>query len=88
MSAKDPPTGNRSWRKNHKSISWSAAGKDSLHALVSGVTDSGNAVMFSRTIDGSALVLSIYAGQDKVKEYVTEVGDIVPLLAWALEAYS
>jgi hypothetical protein len=44
--------------------------------------------MFSRTIDGSALVLSVYSGDTKSKEYVTEPGDIPALLAWALETYS
>jgi len=88
VATKDPPTSRASWRKAHKSISWSAAGKDSLHSVVTGITDSGNAIMFSRTIDGSALVLSVYAGQDKTKEYVTEPGDIPALLAWALETYS
>jgi len=88
MAPKDPPNSRATWRKAHKSISWSAAGKDSLHSVVTGVTDAGNALMFSRTIDGSALVISIYAGQEKAKEYVTEPGDIPPLLAWVLETYS
>jgi hypothetical protein len=86
--SKDPPTGPQSWRKAHKAISWSGAGKDSLHSVIAGITDSGNALMFSRTIDGSALVLSVYSGDTKSKEYVTEPGDIPALLAWALETYS
>ena len=86
--SKDTPHAPQSWRKHSKSISWSAAGTDSLHHAVCAITDSGNAVMFSRTIDGSALVLSIYSGQTKAKEYVTEPGDIVALLAWAVETFS
>lgn len=86
--SKDPPNKPTSWRKVHKVLSWSAAGTETLHNLVASVTDSGNAVMFSRTIDGSALVLSVYAGDDRVKEYVTEPGDIVPLFAWVKETYS
>lgn len=85
---KDPPNSPQTWRKAHKSISWSAAGRDSLHSMVTSVTDAGNAVMFSRTIDGSALVISVYSGQEKSKEYVTEVGDIPALLAWIVETYS
>lgn len=84
----DTPKTPGSWRKDHKSISWSAAGKDSIHSAVAAITGSGNAVMFSRTIDGSALVLSVYSGSEKVKEYVTEPGDIPALLAWAVETYS
>ena len=85
---KEPPNSPHTWRKLHKAISWAAAGAESLHAVVAAVTDSGNAVMFSRTIDGSALVLSVYSGQQKTKEYVTEPGDIVPLFAWVIETYS
>jgi len=84
----ETPRTSGEWRKKHTSISWSSAGKDSLHSVVAGVTNSGNAIMFSRTMDGSALVLSVYAGSERVKEYVTEPGDIVPLLAWVLETYA
>jgi hypothetical protein len=86
--AKDPPSTPRSWRSDKHSISWSASGTDSIKSLVVGITDSGNACMFSRTMDGSALVLSIFSGNEKVKEYITEPGDIVSLFAWALEHYS
>ena len=86
--SKDPPNKPTSWRKNGHSISWSAAGSDSLKSLVTGITESGNAVMFSRTMDGTALVFSIFAGSEKVKEYVTEPGDIPALFAWAMELYT
>jgi hypothetical protein len=85
--SKDPPT-NKAWRKNKSSLSWSAAGTDSIKSLVAAITDSGNAVMFGRTIDGSALVLSVFAGNERSKEYVTEAGDIPALFAWAIETYS
>jgi hypothetical protein len=85
--SKDPPN-NHSWRKNKSSISWAASGTDGLHTLVAAVTDSGNALMFSRTIDGSALVLSVFSGNEKAKEYITEAGDIPALFAWVLEQYS
>lgn len=86
--SKDPPTTSGTWRKQHTSISWSAAGKDSIASMVAAVTNSGNAVMFSRTMDGSALVLSVYAGSERVKEYVTEPGDIPALFAWVIETYA
>lgn len=85
--SKDPPS-NKSWRKNKATLSWSAAGRDSLHGTIAAITDSGNALMFSRTVDGSALVLSVFSGDTKSKEYITEPGDIVALLAWAVETYS
>jgi len=84
---KEPPS-RQPWKKLKSTISWGAAGKDSLHSMVTAITDSGNAVMFSRTIDGTALALSIYSGDTKSKEYVTEPGDIPALLAWAMEEYS
>jgi len=84
----DFSNGRTPWKKNHSSVSWSSAGQDSIKALVTAVTDSGNAIMFARTIDGSALVLSIFSGQDKAKEYVTDVGDIPSLFAWAIEHFS
>lgn len=86
--SKDPPNKPNSWRKNHTSISWSAAGTDTLKSVIASITDSGNAVMFSRTIDGTALTLSIFSGNEKAKEFVTEPGDIPALLAWAIETYS
>lgn len=82
------PSKPTSWRKVHKVLSWRAAGTDSLHSLVSGVCDCGNAVMFSNTIDGSALVLTVFSGDIKVKEYITEPGDLPPLFAWVLENFS
>jgi hypothetical protein len=84
---KDPPTRN-AWKSNKKTLSWSAAGTDSIRSVVAAITDSGNAVMFSRTMDGSALALTLYSGDTKSKEYVTEPGDIPALLAWAIETYS
>lgn len=86
--SKDPPNKPQSWKKVHKVLSWSAAGTESMHSLVAAVTNSGNAVMFSTTMDGSALVLSVYAGTDRVKEYVTDPGDIPALFAWVIENYS
>lgn len=85
---KDPPSTSKRWKSDHQSISWSAAGTESLKTLVTAVTDSGNAVMFSRTIDGSALSLTIFSGNTKAKEYVTEPGDILSLFKWAMEEYS
>jgi len=85
---KDPPSTSKKWKGSRATLSWQSAGTESLKELIARITDSGNAVMFSKTIDGSALSLTIFSGNTKSKEYVTEVGDIVPLFAWALEEYS
>jgi hypothetical protein len=86
--SKDPPTTPKTWKQHHTSLTWDSAGTDSIRSLVSAITNSGNAVMFSRTMDGSALVLSVFSGNTKSKEYVTEPGDIPTLFAWAIETYS
>jgi len=69
-------------------LSWSAAGTDTLKTAITAITDSGNAILFSRTLDGGALSLTLFSGQQKSKEYITEEGDIPGLLAWAIEEYS
>jgi hypothetical protein len=75
------------WKSVKSLISWQAAGTDSLKETIVRVTQSGNAIMFSTTMDGSALILSVYAGNDKTKEYVTDAGDIPSLLAYIIETY-
>lgn len=77
-----------SWKKTHKTISWGAAGHDALVKLVTVLTDNGCAVMFGRTMDGGALVLQIFAGTERSKEYVTAEGDIASLFEWAMSQYS
>jgi len=85
----DTPTGFQSFKgKNKKSLSWQAAGADTLRSTIVAVTDSGNSIMFSRTMDGGALVVALYMGNVKAKEYITEVGDIPALLAWCVETFS
>lgn len=86
--SKDPPNSPGKWRSNRASLSWSAAGSDTLKATIASITDSGNAIMFSRTVDGSALIATVYSGNDKSREFVTEAGDIIPLLKWFVETYS
>lgn len=86
--AKDPPNTAAKWKSNRASLSWSAAGADSLKATIAAVTDSDNAIMFSRTMDGSALICTVYSGNDKSREFITSPGDIVPLLSWVIETFS
>lgn len=81
------PQPKKTWKRAKALLSWQAAGTDSLKEVVVRITQSGGAVMFSTTIDGTALILSIYSGNDKTKEYITEAGDIPALFAWAIETY-
>jgi len=85
----DTPSGFQSFKgKNRKSLSWAAAGTESLKSTIVGVTDAGNSIMFSRTLDGGALVVALYMGNVKAKEYITEAGDIPALFAWCIENFS
>lgn len=86
--SKDPPNKPTTWRKVHKVLSWSALGPESMRSAVVSLTDCGNAIMFSRTLDGSALIVNVYSGDEKFKEFVTDPGDLVPLFAWIIENYS
>jgi len=69
-------------------LSWQAAGPESLKSAIVAITDAGNAILFSRTIDGGALSLTLFSGNQKSKEYITTPGEIVALLEWAIEEYS
>jgi len=86
--AKEPPNSPGKWKANRASLSWSAAGTETLKSTIVSITECGNAIMFSKTIDGSALICTVYSGNEKCREFVTEPGDIVPLLAWLVETYS
>lgn len=80
-------TGASKWKSKHKTISWSGGPPESLRDAIGAITDNGAAVLFSRTPDGGALVFKVFAGTDTTKEYVTELGDIIALLSWAVETY-
>jgi len=85
----DTPSGFQSFKgKNKKSLSWQAAGTETIKSTIVAVTEAGNSIMFSRTMDGGALVVALYMGNVKAKEYITEVGDIPALLAWCVENFS
>ncbi len=84
----DPRNPKRFKGGNKSSLSWQSAGTESLKDTIVRITDSGNAILFSRTIDGGALSLTLFSGNQKSKEYITEVGDIPALLEWAITEYS
>jgi hypothetical protein len=77
--------GARSRHRTRTTISWSAAGAESLRSFVSALTEAGCAVMFGRTTDGGALSLLVLAGNDKYREYITTPGDIMPTLLDVLD---
>lgn len=77
-----------SWKKKHNSISWSSGPTETMRDFIGKLTDAGCGVLFSRTTDGGALVVSVYAGDDRSKEYITEPGDILLCFAWLAEHYT
>lgn len=77
----------KKWRSDRKSLSWSAGPTETMRDFIARVTDNGAAVLFARTIDGSALVVQVLAGDERSKEYITEPGDILSCLSWLVEAY-
>jgi len=59
-----------------------------MRDAIAKLTDAGCGVLFSRTLDGGALVIGIYSGNERTKEYITEPGDIVVCLAYLVETYT
>ncbi len=86
--SKEPPSTPKKWRSLREVLTWQAAGTETIKTTIVAITEAGNAIMFSKTIDGSALICTVYSGNEKCREFVTEAGDIVPLLKWLVETYS
>jgi len=80
--------GTGAWKSKHKSISWSSGPTETMRDFIAQLTDAGCGVLFSRTTDGGALVVSVYAGDDRSKEYITEPGDILVCFAYLTELYT
>lgn len=68
-------------KSKRQTTSWKAVGETSLHAFIYKLTDLGWTCCFSRTSDGSALSLTVMAGQEKIKEYIHPGDDVVNILA-------
>lgn len=66
--------------------SWEDAEADMLWKAITAVTDGGDAVMLSRTRDGGAVVLTLLAGDERMKHYATGAEAIARLLTETLEA--
>lgn len=54
-------------------VSWADVEAQEVLAAISAVTAEGDAVLFSRTRDGGALVITVCAGDERVKLYATSV---------------
>jgi len=56
-----------------------------LKNVVQSVIVDGSAIMFGRTRDETALSVMLFYGNDKVREYITSLDDIVPVLESLLD---
>jgi hypothetical protein len=69
-------TGKASWTKYTKkaadtSVSWDEVEPGHLGALVHAVTRAGDAVLFGKSRDGGTLVITICAGDERIKFYAS-----------------
>lgn len=96
MAGKQPsgPSGSRYARMASDSprkdaASWEEAEAQDLWRTVCEVTSAGDALMFGRTRDGGALVLTVLSGEERVRNYASnaeEIADLLKRLREAVEA--
>lgn len=68
-------------------IAWAEVDGPSIKSAIDSVTRDGCAIVFSRTSDGGALVLTLLDGPTRLKEYPTSPQEAAVLLQdWALAA--
>jgi hypothetical protein len=72
-------------RRLRQVLSWGAVGADNIRAFVAALTDNGCAVLFGRTMDGGALTVHCFCGENKPKEYISTYADVVPVFATLIE---
>ena len=60
---------------------WEDATPDDLWRTVLAVVGCGDAIMFGRTQDGGAVVVTILSGTERIKEYATGEDEVKSLLA-------
>jgi len=60
---------------------WEDADPDELWRTVLAVVAAGDAIMFGRTQDGGAVVVTVLSGTERIKEYATGVEETKSLLA-------
>jgi len=52
------------------------------------VVAAGAAIMFSRTRDGGAIVVSVFDGDDRAKEYAAQLDELVEIFRQLAAAYA
>jgi len=77
----------KKWRADRITVRWSQADADAVLAFIDLLTDAGCAVIFNRTTDGGSLILGLYAGADRPKDYLQTPGDISAYMEWLTTNY-
>lgn len=87
MAPKQPasPSGSRYARMAGSSprkviATWEEADPETLWRTISEVTDAGDAIMFGRTRDEGAVVLTLLSGDERIRQYATGADEIAELL--------
>jgi len=65
---------------------WEDADQETLWRCVQEVTNQGDAVMFSKTRDEGAVVLTVLSGDERIRQYATTAEEIAELLRAVREA--
>lgn len=73
--------------KQAETLTWSEVDGPSIKQAIDSVTRDGCAIVFSRTSDGGALVLTLLDGPTRVKEYPNSAREAVEILQdWTIAA--
>jgi len=65
---------------------WEEAEAETLWRTIYEVTNNGDAIMFGRTRDEGAVVLTVLAGDERIRQYATGPEEIAELLQVVREA--
>lgn len=72
----------KQWRQSANSVTWSERLPGTFISTIESVTESGGAILFAKTRDGSSLLLKVFHGNDGCQEYLDSTQDIDALLEW------
>jgi len=72
-------------RKPRMSLDYGNVDAEWLKNVIQSVIVDGSAIMLGRTRDETALSVMLFYGNDKLREYVTSLDDIVPVVESMLE---
>lgn len=83
------PNGNQAkqWRASRPTVRWSVADATLVLEFIDALTDAGCAVIFNRKADGSELILGLYAGDERPKDYLVTAGEVRDYMAWLRKTY-